>query len=249
MQVIPVIDIKDGLAVHARQGRRDSYRPLQTRFASTADPLAVAQGLVAALPVTTLYVADLDAIMYARPNLALVERMARTLPGVRLLVDAGFGPTRPCAPWLAAADIDIVVASEALATLDEYAALTRDVPAARLALSLDRNADGLLGCPALFEQAERWPGRVIHMNLARVGAERGPDLAGLETLRERAGDRAVLAAGGVRDRNDLAALAALGVAAVLVGTALHDGRLDADDLAAAVRSSNAGANVTPAAQR
>ena len=40
MRIIPVIDLKDGQAVHARQGRRDSYAPLVTRFADDAEPNA-----------------------------------------------------------------------------------------------------------------------------------------------------------------------------------------------------------------
>ena len=49
----------------------------------------------------------------------------------------------------------------------------------------------------------------------------------LAALLERAGARAVFAAGGVRGEDDLARLRAIGVAGVLVATALHDGRLSA----------------------
>ncbi|MCB1746595.1 MAG: nickel transporter [Gammaproteobacteria bacterium] len=232
MRIIPVIDLKDGQAVHARQGRRDSYAPLVTRFADDAEPLAVARGMAAALPITHIYLADLDAIMFDRPNLATVRALARALPRLRLLVDAGFGPQRDCAAWLELATVDIVVASEALTTLAEYDALVARIPAPRLVLSLDRNAAGPLGCAELFEASARWPARVIHMNLARVGADGGPDLAGLDALRARAGAREVFAAGGVRGSDDLTVLAEHGIAAALVGTALHDGRLDATALGA-----------------
>ena len=38
MDVIPVIDIKNGQVVHAQGGRRDSYRPIQTPLSATSDP-------------------------------------------------------------------------------------------------------------------------------------------------------------------------------------------------------------------
>ncbi|MGE0486851.1 MAG: HisA/HisF-related TIM barrel protein [Gammaproteobacteria bacterium] len=230
MRIIPVIDLKNGLAVHARQGRRDHYQPLATRFAASADPMAIARGMADALAISEIYIADLDAIMFDRPNLDTVAALARSLPRVRLLVDAGFGPRRACTDWLAAGNVDIVVASEALASLAEYDATVDGVPRERLVLSLDRNTDGLLGCTELFDAVERWPARIIHMNLARVGADAGPDFDGLAALRARAGAREVLAAGGVRGIDDLRALSAQGIGAVLVGTALHDGRLDATAL-------------------
>jgi phosphoribosylformimino-5-aminoimidazole carboxamide ribotide isomerase len=58
-----------------------------------------------------------------------------------------------------------------------------------------------------------------------VGTGAGPDLDALAALVKRAGGRAVFAAGGVRGEDDLARLREIGVAGVLVATALHDGRL------------------------
>jgi phosphoribosylformimino-5-aminoimidazole carboxamide ribotide isomerase len=83
----------------------------------------------------------------------------------------------------------------------------------------------MLGCGALFDAAALWPSRLIHMTLARVGSDGGPDVDGLVALRTRAPHCAVYAAGGVRDERDLQVLAAHGVAGALVATALHDGRI------------------------
>ena len=43
--VIPVIDLKDGVVVRGVAGRRDEYRPIESRFASDPRPATVAQGL------------------------------------------------------------------------------------------------------------------------------------------------------------------------------------------------------------
>lgn len=70
------------------------------------------------------------------------------------------------------------------------------------------------------------------MNLTRVGANAGPDLALLQghaaTARH---DTRLYLAGGIRDITDLHAARAAGASGVLVASALHDGRISAADLA------------------
>ncbi len=63
------------------------------------------------------------------------------------------------------------------------------------------------------------------LELARVGTGAGPDAGPARPLREALPDAEVAVGGGVRDAGDLARLAAAGVDAVLVGTALHTGAL------------------------
>jgi phosphoribosylformimino-5-aminoimidazole carboxamide ribotide isomerase len=63
------------------------------------------------------------------------------------------------------------------------------------------------------------------MTLDRVGAFAGPDLAIFDTVRQRAGQRTLIGAGGIRDDRDLVAAAAAGAAAWLVASALHDLRV------------------------
>ena len=62
MDVIPVIDVRHGMAVHARQGQRDQYKPLETPLAQRSDPVAVARGFLSLFPFRAIYVADLDGI-------------------------------------------------------------------------------------------------------------------------------------------------------------------------------------------
>src|SRR4051794_1159067 len=46
MEIIPVIDLKDGTVVRARMGRRDQYQPIVTPLSPTSDPLDVARALL-----------------------------------------------------------------------------------------------------------------------------------------------------------------------------------------------------------
>ena len=69
------------------------------------------------------------------------------------------------------------------------------------------------------------------MTLAAVGRDEGPDLKRVAGIVRLAGPgREVFAAGGVRAAEDLRALAEAGAAGVLVASALHRGKIKADDL-------------------
>jgi len=85
--------------------------------------------------------------------------------------------------------------------------------------------DRPLGPPALFDRPGLWPPRVIVMTLDRIGAGQGPALNRLRATLTQAPGKQVIAAGGVRDTHDLETLEAMGVHAVLVASAIHDGTL------------------------
>ena len=89
MQVIPVIDVRGGLAVAAHRGDRARYRPLQTPLAASADPVAVAQALRTLFPFPTLYVADLDGIEGRGADFATQDRLAESWSGTDLWIDDG----------------------------------------------------------------------------------------------------------------------------------------------------------------
>ncbi len=225
MDVIPVIDVRQGLAVHARRGQRSDYRPLVTPLAPGSDPVAVARGYLSLFPFRTLYVADLDGIEGRGRNGELAQRLGAAMPGVTLWIDDGAGPSdRP-----ASAGSMPVVGSESLSDAD--LSRLRDTPPDRFVLSLDFHDDSFVGPQALLEDAGAWPRRVIVMTLSRVGAADGPDLKRVSEIVARAGPRAVYAAGGVRDGGDLKALRATGAAGALIATALHAGTITAGDLA------------------
>ena len=225
MEVIPVIDIKGGIVVHARRGERTGYAPIDSPFAPSAAPRAVVDGILDALPFTKLYIADLDAITGHPGNSSFINTIAAMHPTIEFWLDAGFRHAPAIEEFLNTPNIDLVLATESIDSLAHYALLRDLIPPHRTLLSLDRSGTDLLGCAALFGQRNVWPDRIIHMNLGVVGTGGGPDWVGLEALRSEAAGCAVFAAGGVRDENDLSRLAALGVSGALVATALHEGRI------------------------
>jgi len=228
VELIPVIDLMGGAVVHARRGVRDTYRPIVTPLCDGAEPIAIASALMALAPFRTFYVADLDAIAGKAGHDDVITRLQGRFPEIELWVDAGEADAVALTCRRAAGLGRPVVGTETMRGDKAGVAALASGPAV---LSLDYGPEGPRGPAAFHEQAELWPEAVIVMTLARVGGGDGPDYTRLGDIIEQAGERRIYAAGGVRDADDLQRLADLGVAGVLVASALHDGRLSQDDLA------------------
>ena len=195
----------------------------------SSDPLGVVAALLAAAPFPAIYAADLDAILQRGEHRAVLLGMVDRFPALTLWVDAGFGTAAQLGPWLTSKRIVPVIGSESLASSDDLAALLTAAPEA--ILSLDTRAEQPLGPALLFSEPQRWPERVVVMMLDRVGAGQGPALGRLRSTLDQAPGRKIIAAGGVRNAADLEMLEAMGVHAVLIASAIHDGTLDRATLA------------------
>lgn len=237
MRVIPVIDLKDGAAVHAVRGERERYRPLRSRIADGSDPVLVTRAVRERLGLDELYVADLDAIVGGPGHPDALAALARE---ARMMVDAGAADAAAVAALLELGAARVIIGTETLPGLDALARITAALPDAPLVLSLDLRAGRVLSPdPALAETtaaealaglAEAGIREAIVLDLARVGSGTGPDVTLLGELHARLPDLALLAGGGVRDAADLRALAAAGAAGALMATALHGGAIGAGDL-------------------
>jgi HisA/HisF family protein len=229
MDVIPVIDVRRGLAVAAVRGQRADYKPLATPLAAGSDPVAVARGYAALFTFPVLYVADLDGIEGRGRNANLATELTAALPGVRIWIDDGLRTYEVAERIVEQPDTIPVVGTESLRGGDDVAAM-RTLPPDAYVLSLDFKDDEFTGPVAVLDEPRHWPDNVIVMTLSRVGARLGPAIAEVAAIVSRAGSRRIYAAGGVRDRADIVALHAAGAAGVLVATALHAGTLKAGDL-------------------
>jgi phosphoribosylformimino-5-aminoimidazole carboxamide ribotide isomerase len=231
--VIPALDLQDGVVVQAKAGDRADYRPITSPFGAADDPVAIARGLLAITFSPALYIADLDAIAGSGNHFELVRGISDALPGVTLWIDAGFSDVADCAFWLPLG-ATLVIGSESLARVDDWLSI-REAFGESVVLSLDFGTDGRRGPEPLFSDPALWPNRLIAMDLTRVGADTGPDVGRLKSIVAAADGRAVFAAGGVRNLDDLAVLASLDAQGALMATALHSGAVSQKEIAALVR--------------
>lgn len=229
--LIPVIDLKDGMVVHAREGRREEYRPVRSRLSPGAEPLQIVRALLQLHAFRTLYIADLDAIQRRGDNMESIRAIHRHFPELELWADTGTGDEPALAHWLDAGLGRPVIGSESLLDADFVSVVRERCKDPSAVLSLDFLGDDFRGPPMLLAHPERyWPQRVLAMNLQRVGSDRGPDLALVVGLAGRVPGCQVYAAGGVRSIEDLDRIAATGAAGALIASALHDGRIGSAEL-------------------
>jgi phosphoribosylformimino-5-aminoimidazole carboxamide ribotide isomerase len=210
-----------GQVVHARRGERERYQPLRSTLCQGAEPLTVVAGLLGLFAFDALYIADLDAIQGRGDHCAAIEQIQRAYPQLQLWIDAAVCDRAAFDALRARGNCVPVIGSE---SLQSPAWLAQLAPEAAI-LSLDHRDGARLGPGELWQQAHWWPRRVLAMNLSRVGANDGPDLALMQQLRQARPDAQVYAAGGVRDARDLQALCGIGAAGALVATALHSGAI------------------------
>lgn len=235
MQIIPVVDVLEGVVVRAVAGNRSSYRPIQSPLANSSAPADVAAGLAGLYSFSTLYVADLDGIEGRGADLTLPRRLREassnmtTRSNITIWVDNGAAHVNHVSAMLGDDQVVVVLGSEAGWTVDALQALPHDIRA-RVVLSLDFRGDGFVGDHKLLDHPEVWPARVIAMTLGAVGGGLGPDLSRLAEIRNAAPTANVFAAGGVRNLADIQALAGMGISGALVASALHAGTLTASDL-------------------
>ncbi len=230
--LIPVIDLKDGMVVHAREGRRAQYAPIQSNLCKGADPETIMAALLHLHPFRTFYFADLDAIQRQGSNHEVLKKLHDRHPDVVLWADTGINDEAAFARWLDAGLGRPVIGSESLLDAGFVSVIREHCTDPSPVLSLDYQGADFKGPSALLTHPEHyWPQRVLAMNLHRVGSDKGPDLALIVNLARRVPGCNVYAAGGVRSIEDLQQVKAAGAAGALLATALHDGRIGPAELA------------------
>jgi phosphoribosylformimino-5-aminoimidazole carboxamide ribotide isomerase len=250
MQIIPVLDLAGGMAVHAQAGDRSRYAPLESGLVPgrVGDPAALLRAFHATLGIHECYVADLDAIQGGAVQRTLIRELAEFHTGFAgaLLVDAGTHLPEGALELLSCGASEVVIGLETLHAFADLAAIVSVVGSSRVVFSLDLR----LGNPILHQamQDAQGPGPdAIHLaeqatstgvatllllDLGRVGTGCGVDLGLLQSLRTRLPGIRLLAGGGVLTRRDLERMRDAGCDGALVASAIHNGRLSAADLAA-----------------
>jgi phosphoribosylformimino-5-aminoimidazole carboxamide ribotide isomerase len=240
VRTIGVIDLKDGLAVHARRGQRDSYAPVREAGGAVVDGDAVklARVYMDTFEIHDLYIADLNAIASGRPQHDVIRTVSSL--GMRVYVDGGVTTPEDARQLIRTGARTVVVGLETLPSFDALADITLGTPAPTV-FSLDLRGGVPIGKAAGAAVPEEVARRafisgafeMIVLDLARVGSGSGPDLAMMRRIRAAVRLPRLIAAGGIRHFDDLRDLAAIGCDGALVATALHDGRLTPADVAAA----------------
>ncbi len=239
-RVIPVLDVKNGQAVHAVGGIRSHYRPLRSILHPSCEPLELARAYRNLLDLRELYLADLDAIAGKRRDLSLYRNLAGQ--NVHLWIDAGLQDEDDLGALIDLDHTTLVIGLETAAGPEAVRAILDRIDPGRVVLSLDL----FEGVPRLPKGAD-WAAtdleglarqildlgvcRLLLLDLARVGTGRGTGTGELlSRLRESRPLVEVSVGGGISGIEELIAVQTAGAAAALIGSALHDGRIGRKEL-------------------
>ncbi len=241
MRIVPVLDLKGGVAVHAVRGQRDQYAAVQSVLASSADPVALARAFRERLGCDACYVADLDAIAGRGDHGPTIRAIAAL--GLTVWLDAGVATAADAQRAIRQGAGRVLVGTETLRDVGELPAIVTAVrrAGADCVLSLDLKDGRLLGgTPGVARldpidlASSAWDAGIrafIVLDLARVGAVGGVATGAAARLRLALPGAEIIVGGGVRDAGDIMELASAAFDAALVATALHTGAITPGDVA------------------
>jgi phosphoribosylformimino-5-aminoimidazole carboxamide ribotide isomerase len=241
MQVWPAIDLRAGKCVRLQQG--DYGR--ETVFGD--DPAAMARHWVDE-GAECLHLVDLDGAKQGRP--ANLDSVRAILAAVDVPCELG-GGIRDAEVIASLLDLGLprlVIGTKALREPDWFRRACRRFPG-RLVLGLDaRNGrvatDGWLetsdtSAVELARQFDDEPlAAIVYTDIATDGMLGGPNIAAIREM-QAAVRLPIIASGGITTADDVAQLAALGVAGCIIGRSLYEGRLKLSEALAAAHEQNA----------
>jgi phosphoribosylformimino-5-aminoimidazole carboxamide ribotide isomerase len=237
VELYPAIDLRGGRVVRLTQG------DYEREVAYGDDPVAVAESFATA-GATWIHVVDLDAARTGSPeNRSVVAAIARAVAGgARVQTGGGVRGVADAEQLARVGVARVVMGSAAVKDPALVAEASAVVP---VAVGLDHRegdlavhgwteASGVRLADALtwFPSAAAF----VITDIGRDGMLTGPDVEGLRAA-AAATEVPVIASGGVATLDDVRALAAVpGIAGVITGKALYEGRFTVADALGAVRS-------------
>ena len=232
MILFPAIDLKDGACVRLAQGDMNRATVYET------DPAAQARRF-ADIGFPWLHMVDLNGAFEGRSvNGAAVDAILDATD-MKVQLGGGIRDMTAIEGWLGRGVARVILGTVALRDPDLVREAARAFPD-RVAVGIDAR-DGRVAVEGWAEQSDievldlarqfddAGVAAIIFTDIARDGVMTGPNVAATADL-ARALTTAVIASGGVSCLDDLRALkdvADAGIAGVISGRALYDGRLDA----------------------
>lgn len=231
--MIPAIDVKGSLVVHAVRGLRELYKPLSNSIYGTCNPFELITKLFFD-GFKTIYVADLDSICGRRVTEEVFKFLKKL--EIEVIADIGIDDEEKLRKAIELIDYP-VIATESAPSLN-FLSYALKACEERAFLSLDMK-NGVVVSKASeiagksMEEVEEFLSevgvrRVILIDFDRIGSYSGPNIDGVKRLVLRGFEAYV--GGGVRDLNDIIALHKIGASGALVSSALHSGVVKTRDL-------------------
>jgi phosphoribosylformimino-5-aminoimidazole carboxamide ribotide isomerase len=219
--LLPAVDVLDGTAVRLERG--DFGRIT----ASAGDPAELVRRLASDQPAW-IHVVDLEGARDGVVHLGLVRRLVEAAAGVPVQAAGGVRSTADALALVEAGAARVVVGTAAFApagqrpyvdALGDRLVVAVDVRDGKVATKGWQGTSGLGVDEAVDRCVDAGVSRLLCTAIDRDGTLTGPDVELVASVVARS-RLPVLAAGGIRSEDDLAALASVGAEGAIVGRAL-----------------------------
>jgi len=228
LQLIPAIDLMNGKIVRLTRGDPKTAKV----YDQFGGPVETAKKW-SAEGAGKLHIIDLDATFGFGDNLAVIAEIAKSV-NLSIQVGGGIRSLETARRLLKLGIKQVILGALAFTDPSAITQIQREFGAEAVIVALD-NRDGKImvagwqteAATCLQETMEKFTALGVRVflitSITRDGTLSGPDL---ETLQEACAqpDVEIIAAGGIGSLNDLIALKRIGVAGVVIGKALYEGK-------------------------
>ncbi|NQE06687.1 phosphoribosylformimino-5-aminoimidazole carboxamide ribotide isomerase [ANME-1 cluster archaeon GoMg1] len=230
-RLIFVLDLLDGVVVHAKRGEREQYAPVHlfSSIVGSSDPVRIMEKLKPA----DVYIADLNRLMGTGSNKGIIKEIRDNNRKARIMVDYGVKTADDLEEAADAEIADSIILGTETASMELIGEVSKndnlDISISvdifnKQVLTKDKHVktDPLL----LIHELNEYRGvrDVIVLELDRVGTKSGIDFNFLARAVD-VSEHNILCGGGVSGCEDVDKMQGIGVKGALVATAVHDGSI------------------------
>lgn len=245
-KVIPVLDLLDGLIVHAVKGERENYKPLDSYLFNNPDPNLIINVLCNKYKFNEFYVADLNAIMYREPNYELILKIIKK-SYISILLDPGIKKLEDVTKFSSLGIENLILGLETLEDKEIILKSIRSDFFKKVYVSIDMYSEKIITgieeyqkisiSNVLNDLRDLGVSKIILLDLKRVGSKEGGIPVLYKEIR-RIFEGEILVGGGIKNINDILKYHQFGFSGVLIGTALYDGTINLEEIAQLIDENN-----------
>jgi len=233
-RIIPVLDILNSKAVHAKKGERAKYQPINLKLFQSSNPIEIVEVLKQKINFKEFYIADLDAIIKKKPNIDILMKIL-TIPEVKIMIDPGIINRNDLLIYSGLKLNKLILGLETIENIEIIEESLEIFGQNRIIVSIDMYKEELNtnitelksdNPLQVIRRIEKFGVKeIILLDLYRVGQKVGgiPPLY-LEIRKNYKGS--ILIGGGIKDFNDILMYKNKEFSGILIATALYDGSID-----------------------
>lgn len=237
-KIIPVIDILNSKAVHAKKGERTKYKPLKSYLFQSSNPVEIIRILRKKYYFELFYIADLDSIIKKAPNFQILKEISK-ISNIDFILDPGIVDLEDISNFLRFRIKNLILGLETIKNFKTIIQSLQILNQNNIIISIDMyNGQILSNAKDIKTQSpikliKKFESlgikKIILLDLFRVGQKIGgiPQLY-LDILHNFNGD--VYVGGGIKNYTDILNIKEQNFSGVLIATALYDGTVEIENL-------------------